>query len=392
MSASPMACSSPSSLYNFTEEELMLKDTVSRFARDLVLPKVQQMDEQEAIDKELIDAMFTNGLMGLETPADLGGAECSFTSAVIAIEELAKIDPSVSALCDIHNTVTNTVIRKFGSDALKAKYLPRLATDTIGSFCISESGAGSDAFALQTKADDKGDHYVLNGNKMWISNSGESEIFVIFANVDPSKGYKGITAFVVEKDWGVQVAKKEKKLGIRASSTCVLNLDNVKVPKENVLGTVGQGYKYAIDSLNEGRIGIAAQMLGLAQGAFDLAATYAHERQQFGKPIASFQAMQHQFAQVAVDIESARLLTYNAARLKEEGQPFVMQAAMAKLYASQVAERAASKAVEWCGGNGFTRDFGVEKFYRDAKIGAIYEGTSNIQLETISKILLAQYK
>ncbi|ORZ17897.1 acyl-CoA dehydrogenase/oxidase [Absidia repens] len=392
MSASPLACSSPSSLYNFTEEELMLKDTVSRFARDLVLPKVQQMDEQEAIDKELIDAMFTNGLMGLETPADLGGAECSFTSAVIAIEELAKIDPSVSALCDIHNTVTNTVIRKFGNDALKAKYLPRLATDTIGSFCISESGAGSDAFALQTKADDKGDHYVLNGNKMWISNSGESEIFVIFANVDPSKGYKGITAFVVEKDWGIEVAKKEKKLGIRASSTCVLNLDNVKVPKENVLGTVGQGYKYAIDSLNEGRIGIAAQMLGLAQGAFDLAATYAHERQQFGKPIASFQAMQHQFAQVAVDIESARLLTYNAARLKEEGQPFVMQAAMAKLYASQVAERAASKAVEWCGGNGFTREFGVEKFYRDAKIGAIYEGTSNIQLETISKILLAQYK
>ncbi|KAI8343500.1 acyl-CoA dehydrogenase/oxidase [Chlamydoabsidia padenii] len=392
MTAGPKACTSPTSLYNFTEEELMLKETVSRFAHDLILPKVQHMDETETMDKDLIKAMFENGLMGLETPVDLGGAECSFTGAVIAIEELAKVDPSVSALCDIHNTVTNTVIRKFGDDALKVKYLPRLATDTVGSFCISEAGAGSDAFSLQTKAEDKGDHYVLNGNKMWISNSGESEIFVIFATVDPSKGYKGITAFVVEKDWGIEVAKKEKKLGIRASSTCVLNIDNVKVPKENVLGKVGQGYKYAIDSLNEGRIGIAAQMIGLAQGAFDIAAKYAHERRQFGRPIASFQAMQHQFAQVAVEIEAARLLTYNAARLKEEGQPFVMQAAMAKSKASRVAEMTANYAVEWMGGNGFVRETGIEKFYRDAKIGAIYEGTTNIQYETIGKILSLQYK
>ncbi|KAI8086260.1 acyl-CoA dehydrogenase/oxidase [Halteromyces radiatus] len=387
--ARPFVCSSPTSLYNLTEEEMMLKDMVSRFAREQVLPKVQDMDEVEKMDKGLIDAMFENGLMGLETPEELGGAGCSFTSALIAIEELAKVDPSVAALCDVHNTVTNTVIRKFGDDALKQKYLPKLATNTIGSFCITEATSGSDAFALETKAEDKGDHYLLNGSKMFITNSGEAEIFVVFATVDRSKGYKGITAFVVEKEWGVEIAKKEKKLGIRSSSTCVINLDNVKVPKENVLGKVGQGYKYAIESLNEGRCGIAAQE---TQGAFDIAVTYAQERKQFGKPIASFQAMQHQFAQVAVEIEAARLLTYNAARLQEEGQPFVMQAAMCKLKASRVAEMAASYAVEWMGGNGFVRETGVEKFYRDAKIGAIYEGTSNIQLETIGKILSQQYK
>ncbi|KAI8372877.1 acyl-CoA dehydrogenase/oxidase [Radiomyces spectabilis] len=386
--ATPSISGAPTSLHAFTEEELMLKETVNRFAQDVIQPRVQAMDENEKMDMDIIDKMFEQGLMGLETEADLGGAECSFTATVLAIE----VDPAVSALCDIHNTVTNTVIRKNGSRELKERYLPRLASDTVGSFCISEAGAGSDAFALKTRAEDKGDHYVLNGSKMWISNSAEAEIFVVFANVDPSKGYKGITAFVVEKDWGVEVAKKEKKLGIRSSSTCVLNFDNVKVPKENVLGQVGHGYKYAIDSLNEGRIGIAAQMIGLAQGAYDLALPYMMERKQFGQRIGDFQAMQFQYAQVAVQIEAARLLTYNAARLKEEKQPFVMEAAMAKYYASKVAEEAASYAVEWMGGNGFVRETGVEKFYRDAKIGAIYEGTSNIQLQTIAKIVAQKYQ
>ncbi|KAI8146434.1 acyl-CoA dehydrogenase/oxidase [Fennellomyces sp. T-0311] len=382
----------PTSLQSFTEEELMLKDTVARFAREVVAPRVRDMDEAEVMDKDIIKSMFENGLMGLETEADFGGAEVSFTGAVLAVEELAKIDPSISALCDIHNTLTNTVIRKWANKDLKEKYLTRLATDTVGSFCISEAGAGSDAFALQTRAEDKGDHYVLNGGKMWISNSGEAEIFVIFANADPSKGYKGITAFIVEKEWGVEIAKKEKKLGIRSSSTCVLNFDDVKVPKENVLGEIGQGYKYAIDSLNEGRIGIAAQMIGAAQGAYEIALPYLFERKQFGKPIGSFQAMQHQFAQVAAEIEAAKLMTYNAARLKEEGKPFVMEAAMAKFVAAKVAERATSYAVEWMGGNGFVRETGVEKFYRDAKIGSIYEGTNNMQLETIAKIISTKYK
>ncbi|GAA5811533.1 hypothetical protein MFLAVUS_004970 [Mucor flavus] len=388
----PTAHDTPTSLHSFTEEELMLKETVSRFAREVVQPKVQEMDEAELMDKDIIKAMFENGLMGLETPAEYGGAECSFMAAILAVEELAKIDPSISALCDIHNTLTNTVIRKYASDELKEKYLTRLATDTVGSFCISEAGAGSDAFALQSRAEDKGDHYILNGGKMWISNSAEADIFVIFANVDPSKGYKGITAFIVEKEWGVEIAKKEKKLGIRSSSTCVLNFDDVRIPKENVLGKVGEGYKYAIDSLNEGRIGIAAQMIGCAQGAFDIALPYMMERKQFGQAIGTFQAMQHQYAEVAVEIEAAKLLTYNAARLKEEGKPFVMEAAMAKWLAAKVAEKASSYAIEWMGGNGFVRETGVEKFYRDAKIGAIYEGTNNIQLQTIAKIIGNKYK
>ncbi|KAI7865889.1 acyl-CoA dehydrogenase/oxidase [Mucor mucedo] len=390
--ASPASHESPSSLYAFTEEELMLKDSVTRFAREIVQPKVRDMDEAELMDKDIIKSMFENGLMGLETPADYGGAECSFMAAILAVEELAKIDPSISALCDIHNTLTNTVIRKYASPELKEKYLTRLATDTVGSFCISEAGAGSDAFALQSRAEDKGDHYILNGSKMWISNSAEAGIFVIFANVDPTKGYKGITAFIVEKEWGVEIAKKEKKLGIRSSSTCVLNFDDVRIPKENVLGKVGEGYKYAIDSLNEGRIGIAAQMIGCAQGAYDIALPYMMERKQFGKAIGTFQAMEHQFAEVAVEIEAAKLLTYNAARLKEEGKPFVMEAAMAKWLAAKVAEKSSSYAVEWMGGNGFVRETGVEKFYRDAKIGSIYEGTNNIQLQTIAKIIGSKYK
>ncbi|KAJ1954082.1 hypothetical protein GGI12_005873, partial [Dipsacomyces acuminosporus] len=275
---------------------------------------------------------------------------------------------------------------------LQEKYLPQLAQSKLGSFCLSEAAAGSDAFALQTRAELRGDHYVINGSKMWISNSAEAEVFLVFASVDPSKGYKGITCFAVDKEMGVKIAKKEKKLGIRASSTCVLNFDDVKVPVENVVGEVGKGYKIAIEVLNEGRIGIAAQMVGLAQGAFDHALPYLFERKQFSTYLGDFQAMQHQYAQVAVEIEAARLLTYNAARLKEEGKPFVKEAAMAKLYASQVAERASSRAVEWLGGVGFTREFPVEKFYRDSKIGAIYEGTSNIQLQTIAKFLAKEYK
>jgi len=305
---------------------------------------------------------------------------------------LAKVDPSVSVACDVQNTLVNTLFRKYGSKQIKEKYLPQLAESKIGCFCLSEVSSGSDAFALKTRADDKGDHYLLNGSKAWITNSYEAEVFLVFANVDPAKGYRGITCFVAEKDWGVQIGKKEDKLGIRASSTCTLNFDNVRVPKENILGEVGKGYKYAIEILNEGRIGIAAQMVGLAQGVYDYTLPYLFERQQFGQPIGSFQGMQHQYAQVATQIEAARLLTYNAARLKETGKPFVKEAAMAKLYASQIAADAASKCVEWMGGVGFTREYPVEKFYRDVKIGAIYEGTSNIQLSTIAKLVAESYR
>ncbi|KAG2191933.1 hypothetical protein INT46_011854 [Mucor plumbeus] len=382
----------PTSLQAFTEEELMLKDAVSRFAQEVVKPKVSQMDETEKLDASVLKGLFDQGLMGIETDADYDGANCSFTSAIITIEELAKVDPSISVICDVQNTLVGTLVRKYGSADVKKRFLPKLATESVGCFCLSEAGSGSDAFALQTRAVEKDDHYIISGSKMWITNSGEADIFLVFANVDPSKGYKGITCFIVEKEMGVQVAKKESKLGIRASSTCVLNFDEIVVPKENILGEVGKGYKYAIEILNEGRIGIAAQMIGTAQGAFDIALPYLFQRKQFGQFIGDFQAMQHQYAQIATEIEAARLLTYNAARMKEEGKNFIKEAAMAKLYSSQVAEHAASKAIEWCGGVGFTRELGVEKFYRDAKIGAIYEGTSNIQLQTIAKLVSSAYK
>ncbi|KAJ3056247.1 hypothetical protein HK097_007607 [Rhizophlyctis rosea] len=349
------------------------------------------MDEAELLDKDILKGLFEQGLMGIETPGDYGGADTSFTAAIIVVEELAKIDPSVSVVCDVQNTLVNTLIRKHGTKAQQEKYLTKLATDTVGCFALSEAGSGSDAFALKTRADKKGGKYVLNGSKMWITNSYEADIFLVFANVDLSKGYKGITCFIVEKDMGVKIAKKEIKLGIRASSTCALSFDDVEVPEENVLGEVGKGYKYAIDALNEGRIGIAAQMIGLARGVFDEALPYMYQRKQFGQAIADFQGMQFQVAQMATEIEAARLLTYNAARLQQEGKDFVMEAAMAKLYSSQVAERAASRAVEWVGGVGFTREFPIEKFYRDCKIGAIYEGTSNIQLQTIAKLLKPTY-
>lgn len=333
----------------------MYYSLVAKFAKEVVVPKVQSMDEKELLDKSVLKGLFEQGLMGIETSAELGGAESSFTSAIIAVEELAKVDPSVSVVCDVHNTLVNTLFRAYATKEQQDKYLPQLSSEKLGCFCLSEAGSGSDAFALQTRAVKNGDKYILNGTKMWITNSYEAEIFLVFANVDPSKGYKGITCFIVEKDMGVKVDKKEIKLGIKASSTCALSFEDVEVPAANVLGKVGQGYKYAIEILNEGRIGIAAQMLGLAQGAFDHALPYMYQRKQFGTAVADFQGMQFQVAQIATEIEAARLLTYNAARLKEQGKSFVMEAAMAKLYASQVAEKAASKAVEWVGGVGFTR-------------------------------------
>ncbi|KZO89782.1 acyl-CoA oxidase [Calocera viscosa TUFC12733] len=383
--------SSLNSLHTFTDEENQLREAVARFAQDVLGPKVRDMDEAETMDPAVLRGLFEQGLMGVETPADYGGAESSFTAAIIVIEELAKVDPAVSVLCDIHNTLINTIIRKFGTKAHQEKYLPQLSESKVGSFCLSEAASGSDAFALQTRARKEGDHWILNGSKMWISNSAEADIFLVFATIDPSKGYKGITCFVVEKDMGLQIAKKEQKLGIRASSTCVVNFDNVKVPMENVIGGEGLGYKIAIESLNEGRIGIAAQMLGLAQGVFDKVLPYTYERKQFGQPIGTFQGMQFQIAEAATKIEATRLLVYNAARRKEEGKSFVKEAAMAKYYSSVIAEEVAGAAIEWAGGIGFTRETGIEKFWRDSKIGAIYEGTSNIQLQTIAKILQKEY-
>ncbi|KAK6526719.1 hypothetical protein TWF281_009922 [Arthrobotrys megalospora] len=380
-------------VFHLTEEENMLKEAVSKFSNDIILPKVRDMDEAETLDKSILEGLFEQGLMGVEIEEEYGGSGMSFTAAIVAIEELARVDPSVSVLCDVHNTLVVQAFRKWGSKVLKEKYLPRLATESCGSFCLSEPASGSDAFALQTKALKKGDGYVLNGSKMWITNAMESEIFIIFANINPEAGYKGITAFVAEKNFpGFSIAKKEKKLGIRASSTCVLNFDDLYIPKENILGEEGQGYKYAIGLLNEGRIGIGAQMTGLALGAWENAVKYCwNERKQFGKLIGENQGMRFQFAQAKLEIEAARALVYNAARTKATGANFVMEAAMAKLYASQVAGKVAGQAVEWMGGMGFVREGLAEKYWRDSKIGAIYEGTSNIQLETISKILQKQY-
>ncbi|EIW82036.1 acyl-CoA oxidase [Coniophora puteana RWD-64-598 SS2] len=379
------------SLDTFTDEEQLLRESVQRFAAEVVGPKVREMDEKEKMDPEIIKGLFEQGLMGIETSADHGGAESSFTAAIIAIEELAKVDPSVSVMCDVHNTLVNTVLRKYGSKEQCDKWLPQLATEKLGSFCLSEPASGSDAFALQTRAKKEGNEWVVNGSKMWITNSAEAEIFLIFANIDPSKGYKGITCFIATKDMGIEIAKKEEKLGIRASSTCTLNFDDLRIPEENVIGGEGKGYKIAIEILNEGRIGIAAQMLGLAQGAFDKAVPYTYQRQQFGQPVGTFQGMAFQIAEAAVQLQSARLLTYNAARRKEEGKSFTQEAAMAKYLASVVAQKVSGSAIEWAGGVGFTRETGIEKYWRDSKIGAIYEGTSNIQLQTIAKFIQKQY-
>jgi short/branched chain acyl-CoA dehydrogenase len=370
-----------------------MQDTVSKFASDVILPKVRDMDEAEAMDPALVEQLFEQGLMGIEIPEEYGGAGMNFTSAIIGIEELARVDPSVSVLVDVHNTLVNTAILKWGSPEIKRRFLPKLSTNTVGSFCLSEPVSGSDAFALATKAIKTADGYKISGGKMWITNSMEAGFFIVFANLDPSKGHKGITAFIVEKDTkGFTIAKKEKKLGIRASSTCVITFDDVEIPKENLLGEEGQGYKYAIGLLNEGRIGIAAQMTGLALGAWENAAKYVwNDRKQFGKLVGEFQGMQHQIAQSYTEIAAARALVYNAARKKEAGEDFVRDAAMAKLYASQVAGRVSGLAVEWMGGMGFVREGLAEKYWRDSKIGAIYEGTSNIQLNTIAKLLQKEY-
>ncbi|KAF2681128.1 acyl-CoA dehydrogenase NM domain-like protein [Lentithecium fluviatile CBS 122367] len=383
----------PTPITHLSETEAMMADAVSKFATEVILPKARDMDEAETMDPTVVEQLFEQGLMGIEIPEEYGGSGMNFTSAIIAIEELARIDPSVSVLCDVHNTLCNTAILKWGSEGLKKQWLPKLATDTVGSFCLSEPVSGSDAFALATKATKTENGYKINGSKMWITNSMEAGFFIVFANLDPSKKYKGITAFIVEKGTkGFSIAKKEKKLGIRASSTCVINFDDVEIPKENLLGEEFQGYKYAIGLLNEGRIGIAAQMTGLALGAWENAASYTwNDRKQFGQLIGEFQGMQHQLAQAWTEIQAARALVYNAARKKEAGEDFVMDAAMAKLYSSQVAGRVSGQAVEWMGGMGFVREGLAEKYFRDSKIGAIYEGTSNIQLTTIAKHLQKVY-
>ncbi|EEQ89840.1 hypothetical protein RJZ56_002687 [Blastomyces dermatitidis] len=383
----------PTPITHLSETEAMMAESVAKFSQEQIGPKVREMDEAETMDPAIVEQLFEQGLMGVEIPEEYGGAGMNFTAAIVGIEELARVDPSVSVMCDVHNTLVNTAVLKFADAEGKRKWLPKLATNTVGSFCLSEPVSGSDAFALQTKAVKTESGYKINGSKMWITNSMEAGFFIVFANIDLSKGYKGITAFIVEKGTpGFSIAKKEKKLGIRASSTCVLNFDDVEIPKENLLGEEGQGYKYAINLLNEGRIGIAAQMTGLALGAWENAAKYIwNDRRQFGQLIGEFQGMQHQVAQAYTEIAAARALVYNAARKKEAGQDFVQDAAMAKLYASQVAGRVAGSAVEWMGGMGFVREGIAEKMFRDSKIGAIYEGTSNIQLQTIAKMLQKQY-
>lgn len=379
-------------LTKISEDEKLFLNEIEKFAREQIGPKVEQMDENETMDPDLIKQLFDMGLMGIEIPEQFGGSGSSFFTAILAVEALAKVDPSVSVLCDVQNTLVNNIFMRWGSDAQKAKYLPLLASSQVGSYCLTEPNSGSDAFAMTSRAFDEGDHWRLEGKKIFITNAKEAEIFVVFANVNPELGYKGITAFVVDKGTeGLSLGKKEVKLGIRASSTCEVLLENVKIPKDSVVGEVGKGYKIAIETLNEGRIGIAAQMLGLAQGALNGAMKYAGEREQFGLSINKFQGVQFQLAELATAVETARLLVYNAARLKDAGEPFVKEAAMAKYHASEVAERVASQALEIYGGYGFIKEFPAEKFYRDAKIGKLYEGTSNMQLQTIFKLMEQEY-
>ncbi len=378
-------------LTSLSEDELMFQQAVRDWARKEIAPHVSAMDHEGKLAPHVISGAFDLGLMGIEVPGKFDGSESSFFTAILAIEELAAVDPSVGVFVDVQNTLVNNTFINYANDAMKAKYLPKLATEWVGSYALSEAGSGSDAFALATRAEDCGDHWKLNGSKLWITNGAESHVFIVFANIAPEKGYRGITAFIVERDFkGFSVGKKEDKLGIRASSTCELVFEDCIVPKENVIGEIGKGYKVAIETLNEGRIGIGAQMIGLARGAFDAAMAHMIERKQFGQRLADFQGLQFQYAEVATRIEAARLMVYNAARLKDAGKPFVKEAAMAKLYSSQVAEYTASKCIEFHGGVGFTKEYTAEKFYRDAKIGAIYEGTSNMQLQTIAKLLVAE--
>lgn len=372
-----------------SEEERMFQESVREFAIEKIRPLVHQMDRDAKMSPDLISSFFELGIMGVEVPDQWGGAGSTFFSAVLVVEELSHVDASCGVLVDVQNTLVNNALLRWGSDDQKAKYLGMLSTDTVGAYALSEDGSGSDAFALAARAEDKGDHFVLNGRKLWITNAAESGVFIVFANANPDAGYKGITAFLVERDFpGFEVGKKEDKLGIRASSTCELILEDCRVPKENVLGEPGKGYKIAIETLNEGRIGIGAQMIGVARGALEHAVAYTKERKQFGTRISEFQGVQFQIAQAATDLEAARLMVYNAARLKDAGRPFVREAAMAKLFSSQVAEKVTSLAVQLYGGNGYTKEYPVEKYWRDSKVGQIYEGTSNMQLATIAKTIL----
>ncbi|MGE0820755.1 MAG: acyl-CoA dehydrogenase [Candidatus Binatia bacterium] len=374
-----------------TDEEQLFREMVRDFAEKRIKSSVMDMDRAGRLPRELIDELFTLGVMGIEIPEIYNGAGSNFLMSILAIEELARVDPSVAVCVDVQNTLVNNALLRWLTPAQQSRFFPRLATDTVGAYALSEPGSGSDAFSMTTQARQDGDSFILNGRKQWITNGAEAGIYLLFANADPSKGYRGITGFVIEREFpGFSVGKKEDKLGIRASSTCELVLEDVRVPRANVVGEVGQGYKVAIETLDEGRIGIGAQMVGLAQGAFEAALAYSKERQQFGRPIAEFQAIQFQLAEMATDIEAARLMVYNTARMKEAGQSFVRQAAMTKYFCSQVGERVASHALEIFGGVGYTKDFPAEKFYRDAKIGKIYEGTSNIQLQTIARTFLGR--
>jgi alkylation response protein AidB-like acyl-CoA dehydrogenase len=379
----------PAALTELSEDERMFRDSVRRFAAERIAPLVREMDETQQMDATLVREMFSLGLMGIQVPEEHGGSSGKFFDAILAVEAVSAVDPSVGVLVDVQNTLCVNALVRWANEEQKLRYLPRLAADTVGAYALSEAASGSDAFALETRAVKRGDDFVLNGQKLWITNAKEAELFLVFATIDPAAGYKGVTAFLVEKGFeGFSVGRKEDKLGIRASSTCELIFRDCVVPASNVLGELGKGYKIAIETLNEGRIGIGAQMVGLAAGAWGHAARWAKERRQFGKTLAEFQAMQFQLAEMAIEVEAARLMVYNAARLKDRGAEFLKEAAMAKYFASQVAERVASLAVEVFGGAGFVKDYPVEKLYRDAKIGKIYEGTSFMQLATIAKLAL----
>lgn len=380
----------PSALTRMSDDETAFRDAVRAFAEGEIRPLVASMDEHAQLEPSLLPKLFEMGLMGIESPEKFGGSGGSFMMACLAVEEIARVDGSVSVLVDVQNTLVTNAFIRWGSEAIKAKYLPKLAREWVGAYCLTESTSGSDAFALKLRAEDKGDKWVLNGSKLWITNAKEASAFIVFANINLAAGYKGITAFVVEKGFkGFAVGKKEDKLGIRASSTCELLFENCEVPKENILGEIGKGYKIAIETLNEGRIGIGAQMVGIAQGAYEATRAYIQTREQFGKAIAANQGVQFQLAEMRVNLEAARLMVYNAARLKDSGQPFIEEAAMAKLFSSRAAEKITSLAIDLFGGNGFTKEYPVEKFWRDAKIGQIYEGTSNMQLQTIAKMELS---
>jgi alkylation response protein AidB-like acyl-CoA dehydrogenase len=390
MPEATLTAAHPTPLTSLSEDEILFRDNIRQFAEEKIRPLVKEMDEKGVFDHSLIAQFFQLGLMGIEIPEQYGGGAGTFFEAILAVEEFSRVDASAGVIVDVQNTLVNNALLRWASEDQQKRYLPKTAAATVGAYALSEAGSGSDAFALQTRAELKGGDYILNGRKLWITNGKEAGIFILFATIDPAAGYKGITAFIIEKGFpGFTVGKKEDKLGIRASSTCELILEDCRVPKSNVLGEPGKGYKIAIETLNEGRIGIGAQMAGVARGAWEYAAKYAQERKQFGKSIADFQAIQFQLAQMATEIEAARLMVYNAARMKDAGMNFVKEAAMTKLFCSQVAERVTSLAVEIYGGYGFTKDYPVEKYWRDSKIGKIYEGTSNMQLQTIAKLVLS---